>query len=360
MAAAAHTKQLEDKLARYERIMSDCSRCKAALAMEGGDNAASLSSTTAGSSRPIAPKLSSKVSTRSAKLPISTTRQDQSTRSSKQASSTSQPKLSSRSQAKTSSSSQPKASSTSQPRHLSSSTDVIGSTTSHGPSSRSGGLASGPPTNTASRQSSSLSKQTTAGAMTSLPGSSSTQLTFTSPDLGLRPTSIKPKPQLHPHEAPVWLGAADKMLGEIPTGWVWHTKIVHVDRSLLAAVATDTIAVPDDAFDVVYDTQNKDRLLKLVQGFAHRHSVQRINFQHFLLVCFCRVLSAQEFPRSSIVKTLQICVSDTSEGNLDRYLKGAKWANKLLDKLFFTDWGYRAIDLMVICACRGNFPRFIC
>ena len=348
MAAAAHTKQLEDKLARYERIMNDCSRCKATLAIEGGDNA---TSPPAGSSRPIAPEPSSKVSKRSARPPVPTTRQDRSTRSSKQAPSISQLKLSSASQANPSSSSQSKPSLTSQPKSPPSRTDVVGSTSTHGPSSRFGRIASGPPTNTAGGPSSRLLKQTTADAVSSLPGSPSTQLTFTSPALDFRPTSIKPKPQYQPHKSPAWITSADKMLGEVPTGWVWYAKIVQVDRSLLAAVATDTNAVLDDAIGMVDDTQNKDRLLKLVRGFAHRHSVQRINFQHFLLVCLCRVLSAQDFPQNSIVEILQICISDTGEVNIGRYLKGAKWTNQLLNRLFFTGWGYRAIDLMAICTC---------
>ena len=312
--------------------MSDCSRCKAALAIEGGDSA------TSSPSPPASPKASPTVSKRSAKAPIPNTRQNRSTRSSKQAPSTSRPK--------TSSSSQPKTPSASQPKTPSSNTDVIGSTTTRGPSNRSEGIASGPPTNTTGLPSSRLFEQTTADA----PG----QLTFTLPALNSRPTSIKPKPQYQPHKALAWVATADKMLGEIPTGWVWHAKLVQVDRSLLAAVASDTNAVLDDAIDTlgtVDDTQNKDRLLKLVRGFAHRHSVQRVNFQHFLLVCLCRVLSAQDFPQSSIVEVLRICISDTGEVNIGRYLLGAKWANKLLNRLFFTGWGYRAIDLMAICTC---------
>lgn len=346
MAAAAQIKQLEDELARYERIVSDCSRCKAALAIEGGDNATSLSPQPAGSSRPIAPKVLSKVST-----PSPTTRQGQPTRPSKRAPSTSQAKPSSASQPKASSASQTRPSSIFQPRLPLNESDVVGSTSTHGHSDHSGASASGPPTNTAGRPQSRLSKQTTAEATSSLPGSSSTQLTFTSPALDFRPTSIKPKSRNQPHKSPPWLAAADKMLSEVPTGWVWHARIVQVDRSLLAAVATDTIFVPDDATGAVNDTQNKDRLLKLVQGFAHRHSVQRVNFQNFLLVCLCRVLLAKDFPQNSIVEILQICVSDTGDVTIGRYLQGAKWINKLLNRLFFTDWGYRAVDLMAICMC---------
>ena len=145
------------------------------------------------------------------------------------------------------------------------------------------------------------------------------------------------------------MATADKMLGEIPLGWIWLARLVGLGNSMLAAVAIDTTAVLDDLTGAEDERQNKDHLLRLVQGFAHRHSEQRVNFQHFLLVCLCNVLSAQGIPRRAIVEALQICISDTSERNIGKYLKGAKWANELMNKLFFTDWGYRAIDLLLLC-----------
>ena len=118
---------------------------------------------------------------------------------------------------------------------------------------------------------------------------------------------------------------------------------------MLAAVAINTAADPADTVDAMEDTQNKDHLVRLVRDFAHRHSDKRVDFQQFLLVCLCRVLSAQMVPQSSIVETLQICISDSMERNIDRYLKGAKWANELMDRLFFAGWRYRAIDLLILC-----------
>ena len=336
--------------------MSDCSRCKAALELDGRENATSLLPQLASSSGQVGPTSSSTRLTRSAKASVSNTGQDQLARSSKQAPSASQPKSLSASQPKLSSKSQPKSLSTSKRKPSSSTTAIVGSTSStRGSSNRSGGITQGPTTDTGGRLLSHSSKQNTADAVSSLPGSLSAQLTFTSPALDFRPTSIKPKAHPEPNKAPFWVAPADKMLGEVPTGWAWHASLVQVDKSLLAAVATNTAALPDGEIGGVGDTQNKDRLLKLVQGFAHRHSVQRVNFQQFLLVCLCTVLNAQNFLQSSIMETLQICIMDAGEGNMIRYLKGVKWANKLLNRLFFAGWGHRAIDIMVICTCGRNW-----
>ena len=363
--AAAHTKQLEDKLARYERIISQCRRCKAALALEEVEDVTPPSAPphSTGSSRQTAPKGSSTPSGNSSKNPKPAGRQGPSTRSSKQDKSTS--------------------------RHIPSprSTDVVGPMSSIPPSANPVGKAATGPSRDTVRQSNRRSKQTSVDAVHPLPVRPSTQPNFTAHSLDLRPTSLKPSrsgigaasadtsrpdafgpglsrsdsnPQLprdDPYRQGGWLVSADKMLAEVPLGWIWHAKILQVDKSMLAAVAIDSTAVPDDTIGSVDDTQNKDHLLTIVRGFAHRHSAKRVNFQHFLLLCLCQVLSAQKTPQSSIVEALQICISDTSDRNIDRYLKGAKWANEMLDRLFFTGWRYRAIDLMVICMCGGKGPQ---
>ena len=363
--ATANTKQLEDKLAQYERIISDCSRCKTALASIEAQDAITreVPPHSASPLQQTAPKASSTARTRSAELPPGTTGQGQ-TPSSNQTASTSQPKPSS-----------------------SSSGVVAPSTLTRGSSTRSGEIPSNPKKNAARRPSNHSSKQTTAKAVSSLPGGSSGLLTFTSSALDSRPTSFKPrtsgtdstlgdasrehtaegnlstsrsngqKARNNPQKRPEWVISADKMLGEIPLGWVWLARILAVDKSMLAAVATDTMPFPENTTGAVDDTLNKDHLLRLVRGFAHRHSDKRVNFQHFLLACLCEVLAAQKFPQSSIVEALQICISDTSERNIDRYLRGARWANELMNKLFFTGWRYRAIDLMVLCMCAEAVPN---
>lgn len=150
------------------------------------------------------------------------------------------------------------------------------------------------------------------------------------------------------------------MLGEVPLGWAWNGKLSKVDKSMLAAVAMDASTVPDGMISAVDEVENKDHLLRLVRGFAHRHSGNRVNFQHFLLVCLCNVLSVQSISQDSIVEALQICIRDTTEQNINKYLKGAKWVNKIMDRLFFTGWRYRAVDLMVICMYVEKYVRSVC
>ena len=357
--AAAHTKQLEERLDRYERILRGCPRCTAALALEESEDPTPppplpVAPRPAGSSLQKTPRISSTASALSSEKPMPTTRQGQSTRSSKQTASTSR--------------SIPPASGV----------DVVDPASSVSASASGSGKKANPSQDTV-RASSRLSKQTTVDAVPSLPGSLSKTQAFTAYPLNPRPTTLKPStsgvdtqsartsrpntggPSLSrsdsdsrrsrkdPQKQAAWKTAADKMLGEVPLGWVWHARIFGEGKSMLAAVTIDADAVPDDIIGSADVTHNQGRLLRLVRGFAHRHSDKRVNFQHFLLACLCRVLSAQEVPRNSIVETLQICISDSSEGNVNKYLQGARWANELMSRLFFTDWRYRAIDLIVLC-----------
>ena len=366
--AAARINQLEEKIARYERIMSGCPRCKAAM----GSNV--IEYETPSSSPPpstslfqrSASEVSSSASAISSEDSASTSGYNHTTRSSKQNESTSQ----------------------SIP--LSKTTNVVGlAYPKHLVSNRSGRTATGPKLGSVT-PSSGLSKPTTVeGAPYSL-GSSSTQQTYTNNSLDIRPTSLRPKshasntlsadtnprkinegsllssgnkarkPRGDLTKQADWVVAARKMLGEIPLGWVWHARVLGLDKSMLAAVTKDSAATPDDTIGGVDETHDGNRLLRLVRDFAHRHSDKRMNFQHFLLVCLCNVLSAQNIPQSSIVEALQICISDTGERNIDRYLKGAKLANEIIDRLFFRGWRYRAIDLLLLCMCDGIGLQLSC
>lgn len=121
-----------------------------------------------------------------------------------------------------------------------------------------------------------------------------------------------------------------------------------MDNSVIAAVAISATPNPKGDVSASEDVGRKE-LIRLVRRFAEQHSEGRVNFEHFILVCLCNVLSSQGVPQNRIVETLQICISDTGKDNINRYLKGAIWVNKLVDELFHTDWGYRAVDLIVIC-----------
>ena len=354
--AETHIKQLEDKIARYERIMNYCRQCKAAMPLENVEDTTPppVSATSPGSSEQNPPKASTSA------------RKSQTTRSSKEATSSSQ--------------TEPPASS---------SGGKGSAPLKRASSNRSGKNASGPPSSTA-RPLTRTTKQTAAGQGSSSTSGSSTRQGLTAHSLEIRAMSLNPPrrstdtlsatvntqkkdqpnlgspgsntggPRTEPPKLKDWEAASDKMLGEIPLGWVWHARIWGLDKSMLAAVTKDTSAAPNETLSVLDDPQDKHHLLGLVRRFAHRHSSKRINFQQLLLVCLCNVLSAQDVPRSSIVETLQICISDTSEANIGRYLRGARWVNKILDRLFFAGWRYRAIDLLVLCTQQEDALRCTC
>ena len=145
-----------------------------------------------------------------------------------------------------------------------------------------------------------------------------------------------------------WMRTADIMLEEVPSGWHWRDKVMKMDSSVIAAVAMDDAPTSERVVSPAGDAE-RQKLVRLVRRFAERHSEGRVDFEHFILVCLCMVLSSQGVSRDTIRETLQICISDTSERNIDRYLKGANWANILMSELFLTEWGYRAIDLIAIC-----------
>lgn len=145
-----------------------------------------------------------------------------------------------------------------------------------------------------------------------------------------------------------WMRTADILLEEVPSGRDWREKLTSMDSSIIDAVAMGIAPVIEGDLSPTEDVERKE-LIRLVRKYAERHSEGRLNFQHYILVCLCKVLSSQGVPKEKIVETLQICVSNTGRRNIDRYLQGATWSNKLMDELFHTDWSYRAVDLIAIC-----------
>ena len=347
--AAARTKQLENKIARYERIMNECPQCKTALALDDieGARTPAIAPPSDALSRQDTPEASSTASTFPSEKPTPVTRQGLSTRLSKQATPTPQtmsspPVI----DVVSPSSSQPASSDRS--REISPDQSKNTARVSTG-NSKPAGVEAIPSSSIHSinLRPTTLRPSTNPIYKDALPTKAKRQSTK-GPKLG-NSGSNKGRPRSDPDKQPRWVVSADKMLGEVPLGWVWNERLSQLDKSMLAAVAIDTSTVSDKIMNEADETQDKDHLLRLVRSFAHRHSDKRLNFQHFLLVCLCNVLSAQNIPSGPITETLQICISDTSELNINKYLKGAQWANKILDQLFFSGWRYRAIDLLVIC-----------
>lgn len=159
-----------------------------------------------------------------------------------------------------------------------------------------------------------------------------------------------PKPDRHrrPRHAD-WVRSGELMIDEVPLGRKWQEALAKKDSSLLAAVVMDGALVAEGDVSSQDEDAKPDQLVRLVRGFARRHSEGRIIFERFILVCLCNVLSDRGVPQDQIVQTLQICITDTSKANVMKYLRGSIWLNELMSDLFFTEWGYRSIDLIVIC-----------
>lgn len=146
-----------------------------------------------------------------------------------------------------------------------------------------------------------------------------------------------------------WIRSGELMMDDVPLGRKWQEALAKKDSSLLAAVVMDNALVAEGDVSSQDEDAKLDQLVRLVRGFARRHSEGRIIFERFILVCLCNVLSDRGVPQDQIVQTLQICISDTSKANVMKYLRGSIWLNELMSDLFFTEWGYRSVDLIVIC-----------
>ena len=155
---------------------------------------------------------------------------------------------------------------------------------------------------------------------------------------------------------PDWVRTAERMIEDVPLGRDWQQALSKKDSSLLAAVVLDKASNTEADLSSQKADGKTEHLVQLVRGFARRHSEGCIMFEQFILVCMCNVLSDQGVPRGEIVQTLQICISDTSRKNVLTYLRGSIWVNELINDMSFTQWGYRAIDLIVLCQC----PYYSC
>ena len=355
--AALYVKELEEKVARYEAVMSRCPRCKSTLPPPKADSTG-LHTRHSRSSRsaqqpaakvpPPAPAGPSKRSVPTSTLRSSARVSKQlhpGSRAEPQASSVQQNSLSVQSAAQSSQSHQ-----TSEvpiaplrrPLMNLSDDPKTGSVPSSAPeSTRQPTTSSQAPTTYPSSI-----PPSNAGVRQPRSGSSDALnvLQYKKPE----PPNRMARPSEQSNSNSKWIRMAEIMLEEVPSGRHWREKVAKMDSSIMAAVA---LGVAPGLEGEVCPTEDvrREKLVQRVRRFAQRHSEGRVNFEHLILVCLCQVMASQGVPRDEIVETLQICISDTSQQNILRYLRGAIWVNEMVNELFFTDWSYRAVDLISIC-----------
>lgn len=73
----------------------------------------------------------------------------------------------------------------------------------------------------------------------------------------------------------------------------------------------------------------------------------------FILVCMCQVAKKHVSPKT-IVKAIKTCVPTLTIKTIEKYLGGAKWVVKLINRLSQFGWVNRGIDLLVLCELYSN------
>ena len=74
------------------------------------------------------------------------------------------------------------------------------------------------------------------------------------------------------------------------------------------------------------------------------------NYQKFLVLSSCAVLVGTNTPAEDVYRIVRICMgNDASDKHCQRILRGCKFVNALLDRLYMGGWGLRAYELLLIC-----------
>ena len=74
-----------------------------------------------------------------------------------------------------------------------------------------------------------------------------------------------------------------------------------------------------------------------------------VNFQKFIVLCICAVLSQIGASKPALVDITRICFGDVSEEYALRLWRIAIFLNQLVDSLGFRGWGNRASELLLLC-----------
>ena len=74
-----------------------------------------------------------------------------------------------------------------------------------------------------------------------------------------------------------------------------------------------------------------------------------VNFQKFLVLCVCAVLSQMQYPKDVLVDITRVCFGDISGEYAARLWRTAVFLNQLVDGLNIHGWGNRASELLLIC-----------
>ena len=177
--------------------------------------------------------------------------------------------------------------------------------------------------------------------------------------------AIKPVTTTRNTGADNWKPLAQQLIDGTPQGrnwrmWIQELQVHAVINSGIAAdyVSDGLAATPYVPVNVSCPTGPRGDILTAVQNYAESAAIRfasakcvmmLVNFQKFLVLCICAVLSRMSFPKEALINITRICFGDVSDEYAVRLWRTALFLNELIDKLDIEGWGGRATQLLLVC-----------
>ena len=183
-----------------------------------------------------------------------------------------------------------------------------------------------------------------------------------------QPSNQAPKPRDIGTKS--WMPLAKKLLELTPLAADWwkETEFFNLETIMQGGMAaqfvldgsTKTLSIPRrKETEVSYNYGTEECwLLNAAKGYAETAAnraltvecvLMLVNFQKFIVLCVCAVLSQMGASKAALVDITRICFGDISEEYALRLWRTAVFLNQLVDGLGFRGWGNRASELLLIC-----------
>ncbi|KAG8531614.1 uncharacterized protein KY384_003245 [Bacidia gigantensis] len=182
-----------------------------------------------------------------------------------------------------------------------------------------------------------------------------------------QPSNQPPKPRDTGTNS--WMPLAKKLVDITPLAADWWKKaeFFNLETIMQGGVAaqfvldgsTKTLSIPrQKEIEVSYNYGAEECwLLSAAKGYAETAAnraltvecvLMLVNFQKFIVLCICAVLSQMGASKAALVDITRICFGDVSEEYALRLWRTAIFLNQLVDGLGFRGWGNRASELLLI------------
>lgn len=182
------------------------------------------------------------------------------------------------------------------------------------------------------------------------------------------PSNQPPKPRDTGTKS--WLPLAKKLVDLTPLAADWwkEAELFNLETIMQGGMAaqfvldgsTKTLSIPRQTENEVSYNYGTEEcwLLSATRAYAETAAnraftvecvLMLVNFQKFIVLCICAVLSQTGAPKAALVDITRICFGNVSEEYALRLWRTAVFLNQLVDGLGFRGWGNRASELLLIC-----------